>query len=606
MADTKSLLNLYQLILRQFIGDDQYTRNLSLSYTIKLADNNVQSENVDGEKNIADKFQELTNLEKSSLCRLTLTQRYIYPPFIFNDHTVDVAIVISKTVTCYTSQITRDTQHTWKKVSDIVTFECANDDFKKYVDLGIFLNSPNLKDYNNLDIVRTGDGKIVTNDTAYPAYNYYKTHEKVSQSVRVSHLDTFDRITDGYIATIKYDGIHHIVSMVEKSRYVYVKRDFSDEGFFVDLGEGEEAPISAILSTELLDGVFYILDIYVYSNNNQILNKPYQERFDIFSTIDLPETLFDKVTMITGEIMNGANTDLLEKFFQLYPVPSMITDIRSELSIPYDIKFYDYKNEIRKITNESQKAQDYYNAMKDYLRPSDRGMQLAARYGVPNVWLYLLSPAIVESLIIAFFQFGAVPKYWENVKEYMKLITQISSLDKLYSMRYNVIDEWDTYVKNDFPTDGIVFYRNSALIVNSNIPQLIKWKPTNTLTVDVIIDYDPDTIDETIIDDNTNIPVVQCTLKCRNYDKNAQAWTLVEYKDTYSESQTFKVKLDNFNRTRPKCKNGNIVIPGISITEVLINDDGFVEPYRVRYDKINPNSCTLLKSVYNNKQPSML
>lgn len=603
MADTKSLLNIYQLILRQFIGNDQYTPNLSLSYVVKNDDNNVQSENVDGEKNIADKFQELTNLEKSSLCVLTLTRRYTYPPFIFNGHTVDVAILIFKTVTCHSSNITRNTQHSWKRVSDKVTFECSNDDFKKYVDLGIFLNSPNLKDYNNLNIVRTGDGKIVTNDTAYPAYNYYKTHEKVSQSVRVSHLDTFDRITDGYIATIKYDGIHHIVSIVEGNRYVYVKRDFSDKGFFVDIGE--EASTSAILSTELLDGVFYILDIYVHKDN-QIMNKPYKERFDIISTdLDLPETLFDKVTIITGEIMNGANTDLLEKFFQLYPVPSMITDIKSEISIPYDIKFYDYKNEIRKITNESQKAKDYYNAMKEYLRPSDRGMQLAARYRVVNAWLYLLSPAIVESLIIAFFQFGAVPKYWENVKEYMKLITSISSLDKLYSMRYNVINEWDRYVKDDFPTDGIVFYRNSALIMNSNIPQLIKWKPNNTLTVDVIIDYNPDTIVDTIIDDNMNIPVVQCTLTCRKYDKRTQSYTFDEYKDTYGQTQTFLVKLDNFNRTRPKCKNGNIVIPGRSITEVLIKD-GFVEPYRVRYDKTNPNSCTLLKSVYNNKQPSML
>lgn len=605
MADTKSLLNIYQLILRQFIGNDQYTHNLSLSY-VKNDDNNVQSENVDGEKNIADKFQELANLEKSSLCVLTLTRRYTYPPFVFNGHTVDVTIVISKTVTCYPSQITKNTQHSWKRVPDEVTFECSNDDFKKYVDLGIFLNSPNLKDYNNLNIVRTGYGKIVTNDTAYPAYNYYKTHEKVSQSVRVSHLDTFDRITDGYIATIKYDGIHHIVSISKGSRYVYVKRDFSDTGFFVDLGEGEEASTSAILSTELLDGVFHILDIYVYFNDNQIMNKPYKERFDKFSTIDLPETLFDKVIIITGEIMNGADTDLLEKFLQLYPVPSMIMDIRSELSIPYDIKFYDYKNEIRKITNESQKAKDYYNAMKEYLRPSDRGMQLAARYGVPNVWLYLLSPAIVESLIIAFFQFGAVPKYWENVKEYMKSITMISSLDKLYSMRYNVINEWDTYVKDDFPTDGIVFYRNSALIMNSYRPQLIKWKPKNTLTVDVIIDYNPDTIVDTIIDDNNmNIPVVQCTLKCRKYDETTQSYTFDEYKNIYGQTQTFLVKLDNFNRTRPRCKNGNIVIPGISITEVLIKD-GFVEPYRVRYDKTNPNSCTLLKSVYNNKQPSML
>lgn len=605
MADTKSLLNLYQLILRQFIGNDQYTPNLSLSYIVQ--DNNrniVQSENVDGEKNIADKFRELTNLEKSSLCKLTLTRRYTYPPFLFNGHTVDVAILISKTVTCHSNNITRDTQHTWKRVPDEVTFECTDDDFKKYVNLGIFLNSPNLKDYNNLNIVRTSDGEIVTNDTSSPAYNYYKTHEKVSQSIRVSHLDTFDRITDGYIATIKYDGIHHIVSIFEGSRYVYVKRDFSDKGFFVDIGD--EASTSAILSTELLDGVFYILDIYVY-NDNQIINKPYTERFDKFSNLDLPETLFDKVTIITGEIMNGANTDLLEKFFQLYPVPSMIMDIKSEISTPYDIKFYDYKNEISKITNnESQKAKDYYNAMREYLRPSDRGMQLAARYGVVNAWLYLLSPAIVESLIIAFFQFGAVPEYWENVKEYMKLITSISSLDKLYSMRYNVINVWDAFVNDDFPTDGIVFYRNSALIMNSNMPQLIKWKPNNTLTVDVIIDYNPDTIVDTIIDDNNmNIPVVQCTLKCRKYDKSTQSYTFDEYKNMYGQTQTFLVKLDNFNRTRPRCKNGNIVIPGISITEVLIKD-GFVEPYRVRYDKTNPNSCTLLKSVHNNRQPSML
>ena len=45
------------------------------------------------------------------------------------------------------------------------------------------------------------------------------------------------------------------------------------------------------------------------------------------------------------------------------------------------------------------------------------------------------------------------------------------------------------------------------------------------------------------------------------------------------------------------CLNGEDIIINAAI------ENGLIEPYRVRYDKVSPNSCTLLNSVYNNKQP---
>lgn len=594
------LIKLYQSILRQFIGDNQYTFTLTLEYILHGdSEGEDESGEVDGELNVYEKLKELGNITGKQ-CDLTLTQQYEYPSFKFfeEENLVNVMILITKHANLQSTSINT---FNWKNIVDNVEFVCNNDNFKKYVSLGIFLKSPNLKDYMGLDIVRGEDGLVVvSNDKSQPAYEYYTKSSRVNGSIRVSHIDNFASITDGYIATIKYDGIHHTVYITEGNKYAYVKRDFSDDGFFVNMHR--DAPVSAVFSTELMDGTFYLLDLYKYKDRST-LKKPYTERLDLINMIKLPEKIFSTIDVITGEVMNGANEQLLENFFELYPTANKIQNLAQILFVPRDIRFYDYKNEIKKIGNETNEGQEYYNKMKDYLRPSDRGMQLAARFKVNPSWLYILSPAIVESIILAFFQFGAVPDYWENVKNYVELLTSRSA-DTLNSLRCNVINEWKALEAENFSTDGIVFYRNGALFMNAKDPQITKWKPSDTLTVDVIIEYDENDKDRSF---ESNIPVVPCTLKCKLYNHKTKSYDFVAYGDNQnSATKRFKVKLDNFSKTRPKCKNGNIVVSDYSITEVLIKEGGLIEPYRIRYDKADPNSCKLLSSVYHNNQPIKL
>lgn len=591
---------MYQLILRQFLDNRQYEHTVRLYWK---PENQTESpyDVIEGEKDVIKWLSKVNN--SPDVYVIILQQTYIYKDIIFDDEKVDTVLIeVTKQSRMQAYEIST---HDWLRDEEIINFKCSNKKFQQYIDLGFYLNSPNLQDYIGLDILRYDNGLIVENTATCDinAYKYFKLCDLLTD-VRVSHLLNFNEITNGHIATIKYDGIHHIVSTYKGESIAFVKPDFVDRGFFIDIGEN--ATESAILSTELMEGTFYVLDIYAYIDDMHIYSKTYSERLDYIRRLNLPDDLFTVTDFIEGEIMTGANIEALKALFEKYPSVNDLISVRTSIQTPNQIKFYNYVNEISKLKNdESSLAQKYYNDMKDYLLPSDRGMQLATKYNINEAWVYILSPAIIESLIVAFYQFGIIPEYWNNIVEYVCTITN-KSADNLKSLRYAVIEKWNQITANNYSSDGIVFYRNGPLF-NARKPQILKWKPSNLLTVDTIIVLDENRNvqenDYLQMNIGTDIPVVPCKLYCRRWDDNQQDYVIMEYLDNYRNITNFKVKLDSFTRSRPKCKNGNIVIPGKSITEILINEDGLIEPYRVRYDKVSPNSCTLLDSVYNNKQP---
>ena len=590
---------MYQLILRQFLDNRQYEHTVRLYWK---PENQTESpyDVIEGEKDVIKWLSKVNN--SPDVYVIILQQTYIYKDIIFGDEKVDAVLIeVTKQSRMRAYEIST---HDWLRDEENINFKCSNEKFQQYINLGFYLNSPNLQDYIGLDILRHDNGLIVENTATCDinAYKYFKLCDLLTD-VRVSHLLNFNEITNGHIATIKYDGIHHIVSTYKGESIAFVKPDFVDRGFFIDIGEN--ATESAILSTELMDGTFYVLDIYAYIDDMHIYSKTYSERLDYIRRLNLPDDLFTVTDFIEGEIMTGANIEALKALFEKYPSVNNLISVRTSIQTPNQIKFYNYVNEISKLKNdESQLAQKYYNDMKDYLLPSDRGMQLATKYNINEAWVYILSPAIIESLIVAFYQFGIIPEYWNNIVEYVCTITN-KSADNLKSLRYAVIEKWNQIKEINYSSDGIVFYRNGPLF-NARKPQILKWKPSNLLTVDTIIVLENTNVQENDylqMNIGTDIPVVPCKLYCRRWDDNQQDYVIMEYLDNYRNITNFKVKLDSFTRSRPKCKNGNIVIPGKSITEILINEDGLIEPYRVRYDKVSPNSCTLLDSVYNNKQP---
>lgn len=591
---------MYQLILRQFLDNRQYEHTVRLYWK---PENQTESpyDVIEGEKDVIKWLSKVNN--SPDVYVIILQQTYIYKDIIFDDEKVDIVLIeVTKQSRMRAYEIST---HDWLRDEENINFKCSNEKFQQYIDLGFYLNSPNLQDYIGLDILRYDNGLIVENtaNCDINAYKYFKLCDLLTD-VRVSHLLNFNEITNGHIATIKYDGIHHIVSTYKGESIAFVKPDFVDRGFFIDIGEN--ATESAILSTELMEGTFYVLDIYAYIDDMHIYSKTYSERLDYIRRLNLPDDLFTVTDFIEGEIMTGANIEALKALFEKYPSVNNLIPVRTSINIPNQIKFFNYVNEISKLKNdESSLAQKYYNDMKDYLLPSDHGMQLATKYNINEAWVYILSPAIIESLIVAFYQFGIIPEYWNNIVEYVCMITN-KSADNLKSLRYAVIEKWNQIKEINYSSDGIVFYRNGPLF-NARKPQILKWKPSNLLTVDTIIVLDENTNvqenDYLQMNIGTDIPVVPCKLYCRRWDDNQQDYVIMEYLDNFRNITNFKVKLDSFTKSRPKCKNGNIVIPGKSITEILINEDGLIEPYRVRYDKVSPNSCTLLDSVYNNKQP---
>lgn len=591
---------MYQLILRQFLGNRQYEHTVRLYWQLENQPE-APYNTIDGEKDVLKWLSKTHNSQDVYV--IVLQQTYTYRDIIFDGEKVDIVLIeVTKQSSMKAYEINT---HDWLRDEETIDFQCSNKKFQQYIDLGFYLNSPNLQDYIGLNILRH-NGVIVENtaNCDIHAYKYFKLCDLLTD-VRVSHLLNFNEITNGHIATIKYDGIHHIVSTYKGESIAFVKPDFVDRGFFINIGEN--ATESAILSTELMNGTFYVLDIYAYINDMHVYSKTYTERLDYIHKLNLPDTFFTVTDFMEGEIMTGANIEALKALFEKYPAVNDLIPVQTSIHIPSQIKFYNYVNEISRLKNdESSLGQKYYNDMKDYLLPSDRGMQLATKYAINESWLYILSPAIVESLIVAFYQFGIIPEYWNNIVDYVCTITN-KSADNLKSLRYAVIEKWKQIKAQNYSSDGIVFYRNGPLFNTAIKPQILKWKPSNFLTVDTIIVFD----ENTNVQENeylqmnigTDIPVVPCKLYCRRWDDNQQNYVNIEYLDNYRNTTNFKVKLDSFTRSRPKCKNGNIVIPGKSIAEILINENGLIEPYRVRYDKVSPNSCTLLNSVYNNKQP---
>ena len=136
-----------------------------------------------------------------------------------------------------------------------------------------------------------------------------------------------------------------------------------------------------------------------------------------------------------------------------------------------------------------------------------------------------------------------------------------------------------------YPKDGLIFVKNTYINFSEKSSSIYyKWKPKDKLSFDVKIQFDKDDI-----------------INIYEAKENYVLATFLNNKNNNIENSRIKIELNNFNRTLPCCKNGDIVLTG-DIVEIVPYYKDITIDYillRIRYDKVKANGERTIKTIKN-------
>lgn len=595
--------DIIQSYIRQFIGDNQYVDSLHLN--VKQDKTTILSIENDDLIAFLQQPQWPDTIDQTKTYTVELYHKYVYQ-FNYYDNNITVNIVIQKQPQSITPA--NIPEFNWNNISETSYIESSSPRFLNDVGFVIQLQTPNIEHFHlpDVSVANTIEFNVSSEcDTYYKQYLALKKKSMINPKVFQINDTIMKSITANikyYRANMKTDGIRTLAVIVNNAVQCYQHNDN------IKFLYKHTTPINGtfIFDCELCLGRLHIFDCYVYTDANgtrdvSLLNT--DERIELVRQFTDTYTEYIGTKMISGEdVLQRSSYDfknIAAQFIDFFERPDFNDIITAIGTLGGNINLLNSKdayinkvNSLRNTFTDNENIMNYIQSLLNSITTVNpdaykSAYELCIKLKITPNYIFAYSPVLIEGLIGYYNQIGFL-KSEEKIKKYAILFVtkcRDARADIPVSFTERITDMSNSY---EYPNDGVIFVANQPIESAATKSIYFKWKPQDKLSADVKLVFDSS---------NVNIPFDGST--------NRYVTANIVYTDTSNRDMNFKgltteLLLNNFNKTLPKCENGDIVKNG-SIVEVVPLFTGIDFTYkllRIRYDKTKTNAKRTIETIY--------
>lgn len=595
--------DIIQSYIRQSIGDNQYVDSLHLN--VKQDKTTILSIENDDLIAFLQQPQWPDTIDQTKTYTVELHHKYVYQ-FNYYDNNITVNIVIQKQPQSITPA--NIPEFNWNNISETSYIESSSPRFLNDVGFVIQLQTPNIEHFHlpDVSVANTIEFNVSSEcDTYYKQYLALKKKSMINPKVFQINDTIMKSITANikyYRANMKTDGIRTLAVIVNNVVQCYQHNDN------IKFLYKHTTPIDGtfIFDCELCLGRLHIFDCYVYTDANgtsdvSLLNT--DERIELVRQFTDTYTEYIGTKMISGEdVLQRSSYDFKNtaaQFIDFFERPDFNDIITAIGTLGGNINLLNSKdayinkvNSLRNTFTDNENIMNYIQSLLNNITTVNpdaykSAYELCIKLKITSNYIFAYSPVLIEGLIGYYNQIGFL-KSEEKIKKYAILFVtkcRDAHADIPVSFTERITAMSNSY---EYPNDGVIFVANQPIESVATKSIYFKWKPQDKLSADVKLVFDSS---------NVNIPFDGST--------NRYVTANIVYTDTSNRDMNFKgltteLLLNNFNKTLPKCENGDIVKNG-SIVEVVPLFTGIDFTYkllRIRYDKTKTNAKRTIDTIY--------
>lgn len=595
--------DIIQSYIRQFIGDNQYVDSLHLN--VKQDKTTILSLENDDLIAFLQQPQWSDTIDQTKTYTVELYHKYVYQ-FNYYDNNIIVNIVIQKQPQSITPA--NIPEFNWNNIGESAYIESNSPRFLNDVGFVIQLQTPNIEHFHlpDISVANTIEFNVSSEcDTYYKQYLALKKKSIINPKVFQINDIIMKSITANikyYRANMKTDGIRTLAVIVNNAVQCYQHNDN------IKFLYKHTTPIDGtfIFDCELCLGRLHIFDCYVYTDANgtsdvSLLNT--DERIKLVTQFTDTYNEYISTKMISGEdVLQRSSYDfknITAQFIDFFERPDFNDIITAIGTLGGNINLLNskdaYINKVNSIRNTFADNENILNYIQSLLNSITTvnpdayksAYELCLKLKITPNYIFAYSPVLIEGLIGYYNQIGFL-KPEEKIKKYAILFVtkcRDAHADIPVSFTERITDMSNSY---EYPNDGVIFVANQPIESVATKSIYFKWKPQDKLSADVKLVFDSS---------NVNIPFDGST---NRYVTANIVYTDANNKDMNFRGLTTELLLNNFNKTLPKCENGDIVKNG-SIVEVVPLFTGIDYTYkllRIRYDKTKTNAKRTIETIY--------
>lgn len=595
--------DIIQSYIRQFIGDNQYVDSLHLN--VKQDKTTILSLENDDLIAFLQQPQWSDTIDQTKTYTVELYHKYVYQ-FNYYDNNIVVNIVIQKQPQSITPA--NIPEFNWNNISETSYIESSSPRFLNDVGFVIQLQTPNIEHFHlpDVSVANTIEFNVSSEcDTYYKQYLVLKKKPIINPKVFQINDTIMKSITANikyYRANMKTDGIRTLIVIVNNAVQCYQHNDN------IKFLYKHTTPINGtfIFDCELCLGRLHIFDCYVYTDANgtrdvSLLNT--DERIELVRQFTDTYTEYIGTKMISGEnVLQRSSYDfknIAAQFIDFFERPDFNDIITAIGTLGGNINLLNSKdayinkvNSLRNTFADNENIMNYIQSLLNSITTVNpdaykSAYELCIKLKITSNYIFAYSPVLIEGLIGYYNQIGFM-KSEEKIKKYAILFVtkcRDAHADIPVSFTERITDMSNSY---EYPNDGVIFVANQPIESAATKSIYFKWKPQDKLSADVKLVFDSS---------NVNIPFDGST---NRYVTANIVYTDANNKDMNFKGLTTELLLNNFNKTLPKCENGDIVKNG-SIVEVVPLFTGIDFTYkllRIRYDKTKTNAKRTIDTIY--------
>lgn len=595
--------DIIQSYIRQFIGDNQYVDSLHLN--VKQDKTTILSLENDDLIAFLQQPQWSDTIDQTKTYTVELYHKYVYQ-FNYYDNNIIVNIVIQKQPQSITPA--NIPEFNWNNIGESAYIESNSPRFLNDVGFVIQLQTPNIEHFHlpDISVANTIEFNVSSEcDTYYKQYLALKKKSIINPKVFQINDIIMKSITANikyYRANMKTDGIRTLAVIVNNAVQCYQHNDN------IKFLYKHTTPIDGtfIFDCELCLGRLHIFDCYVYTDANgtsdvSLLNT--DERIKLVTQFTDTYNEYISTKMISGEaVLQRSSYDfknIAAQFIDFFERPDFNDIITAIGTLGGNINLLNSKdayinkvNSIRNTFADNENIMNYIQSLLNSITTVNpdaykSAYELCLKLKITPNYIFAYSPVLIEGLIGYYNQIGFL-KPEEKIKKYAILFVtkcRDAHADIPVSFTERITDMSNSY---EYPNDGVIFVANQPIESVATKSIYFKWKPQDKLSADVKLVFDSS---------NVNIPFDGST---NRYVTANIVYTDANNKDMNFRGLTTELLLNNFNKTLPKCENGDIVKNG-SIVEVVPLFTGIDYTYkllRIRYDKTKTNAKRTIETIY--------
>ena len=595
--------DIIQSYIRQFIGDNQYVDSLHLN--VKQDKTTILSIENDDLIAFLQQPQWPDTIDQTKTYTVELYHKYVYQ-FNYYDNNIVVNIVIQKQPQSITPA--NIPEFNWNNIGESAYIESSSPRFLNDVGFVIQLQTPNIEHFHlpDVSVANTIEFNVSSEcDTYYKQYLALKKKPIINPKVFQINDTIMKSITANikyYRANMKTDGIRTLAVIVNNAVQCYQHNDN------IKFLYKHTTPINGtfIFDCELCLGRLHIFDCYVYTDTNgtrdvSLLNT--DERIELVRQFTDTYTEYIGTKMISGEnVLQRSSYDfknIAAQFIDFFERPDFNDIITAIGTLGGNINLLNSKdayinkvNSLRNTFTDNENIMNYIQSLLNSITTVNpdaykSAYELCLKLKITPNYIFAYSPVLIEGLIGYYNQIGFL-KSEEKIKKYAILfVTKCrgAHADIPVSFTERITDMSNSY---EYPNDGVIFVANQPIESAATKSIYFKWKPQDKLSADVKLVFDSS---------NVNIPFDGST---NRYVTANIVYTDANNKDMNFKGLTTELLLNNFNKTLPKCENGDIV-KNDSIVEVVPLFTGIDYTYkllRIRYDKTKTNAKRTIDTIY--------